>query len=106
MDEILEKNCVKDDSCKIETDKQRRTARVKVLFFARARDLAGVSEKFFEMEEGSTTLDCVKKIACELPDLNTLFDCMMVALNEEYVIEPHILKDGDELALIPPISGG
>eukprot|EP01018_Ginkgo_biloba_P030249 Gb_03351 [translate_table: standard] len=84
----------------------KKNVKVKVLFFARARDLAGISDKVLVMEEGSTTLDCVNKLLVQLPSLKEIYDCMAVALNETYTTESAVVKDGDELALIPPISGG
>ncbi|GLJ16740.1 hypothetical protein SUGI_0288050 [Cryptomeria japonica] len=91
------------DKC---TQEQKKNMKVKVLFFARARDLAGVSDKVLDIEEGSTTLDCVNKLILQVPSLKAIYDCMAVALNEMYTSDSTIVKDGDELALIPPISGG
>ncbi|KAG8490340.1 hypothetical protein CXB51_015873 [Gossypium anomalum] len=51
---------------------------IKVLFFAKARDIVGLTELSMEVSSGSTTQDCLNKL----------------------------VKDKDELAIIPPISGG
>jgi len=100
------KNCDVESKELVKDTNEEKNVKVKVLFFARARDLAGVSEKLLFIEEGSTALDCIKKLLVELPSLKEIYDCMAVALNEMYVTDSTVVKDGDELALIPPISGG
>ncbi|GLJ47197.1 hypothetical protein SUGI_0996320 [Cryptomeria japonica] len=65
--------------------------KVKVLFFARARDLAGVSDKVLDIEEGSTTLDYVNKLILQVPSLKAIYDCMAMALNEVYTSDSTIV---------------
>ncbi|GLJ45718.1 hypothetical protein SUGI_0962170 [Cryptomeria japonica] len=74
--------------------------KVKVLFFARARDLARVSDKVLDIEEGSTTFDYVNKLILQVPSLKEIYDYMVEALNEMYTSDCTIVKYGDELALI------
>lgn len=80
--------------------------KVNVLLFARARELAGVPELEMEVAEGLTTDDCVTVVVQRFPALRAVQEVMVLALNQAYVGEPVVLKDGDELAFIPPISGG
>jgi len=81
------------------------TIRVSVRFFALLREQAGVSEQSYEIPRGSTAADLLAHVAT---DWNGSAASRMasVAVNREYVPRDHVLRDGDEVALIPPVSGG
>lgn len=83
---------------------------VKVLLFASAREAAGnISETSLSLDEGATTTIFRRVMAEKYPGLSSLVldeDSLTLALNEEYIESEVVLKNGDTIALIPPISGG
>lgn len=84
-----------------------KSVQIKVLFFAKARDITGgLTELQLEVSQGSTTEDCLNKLVDKFPGLEEIRKCIVVAVNEEYATESAVVKDKDELAIIPPISGG
>jgi MoaE-MoaD fusion protein len=80
---------------------------VEVRLFAMLRERAGSDSVTVEVPDGATVRDAVDALAREHP-LGELLARMPVvmAVNREYVAEERHLQEGDELALIPPVSGG
>ena len=76
---------------------------IKVLLFAHLQEAVGQSKVMVELE-GCTVLDVKKWMEKEYPQLS--LEQMMAAVNEEFVTDDAVVKDGDTLAFIPPISGG
>ena len=79
---------------------------VKVLFFASCRDIAGCREKDWEIPEEATVGDLKDRLVAVYGGLERLRDSLAVAVNTEYADDSTVLSDGDEVALIPPVSGG
>ncbi|MGE5590453.1 MAG: molybdopterin converting factor subunit 1 [Bacillota bacterium] len=74
--------------------------------FAAAADATGARRLDWELPDGATVADLRQALAERLPGLARLAPLVMVAVNREYVQPDHALRDGDEVALIPPVSGG
>jgi molybdopterin converting factor subunit 1 len=74
---------------------------ISVRLFAVLREQAGVRERRLEVPEGTTVADVWARL-----DLGEEPQGLLYALNREYVERAVALSDGDELALIPPVSGG
>lgn len=80
--------------------------RVRVKLFAVLRDRAGASEFPLELDVGATVAAAREAIAREHPSLAPHLGRVAFAVNQSYAKPDEILKPGDELALIPPVSGG
>ena len=80
--------------------------RVAVKLFALYRDLTGTSEVSLELPAEATVADLCREIRRRLPALPQEPYPLVVAVNQEYADDEHPLQDGDEAALIPPVSGG
>jgi molybdopterin synthase sulfur carrier subunit len=79
---------------------------IKVLFFGITKDKTGVAETKIQFDSENFDLDKLKNSLNErFPRLAT--ECVYkFAVNNEYVIGNQKLNNGDEVALIPPVSGG
>jgi sulfur-carrier protein len=75
----------------------------KVLFFAHLREAVG--EEFLKIDVSGKT---VAELKAELArNYNLLkLDTVMTAINEEFAQDNEVIQDGDEVAFIPPVSGG
>jgi molybdopterin converting factor subunit 1 len=78
--------------------------KVQLLLFAQAREIVGDGQIGYEIDEGTVVSGLLKKLMNQFPRLKDLE--MKVAVNSEYVENTHILHDNDEIAIVPPISGG
>jgi MoaE-MoaD fusion protein len=79
---------------------------ITVKFFAMMREKLGIRETAFELPEGSRVSDVQARVDEMAPDLAPLFARSMVMRNQEYADPGDLLADGDEIAFIPPVSGG
>src|SRR3972149_6705171 len=80
--------------------------KAKVRLFARLADLAGARETEVELGEGLSVAEAFGELCRRFPKMAGLAGSLMYAVNAEYVSPEHPLREGDELALIPPVSGG
>jgi molybdopterin converting factor subunit 1 len=80
--------------------------RITVKLFAILREKAGVSEALMELPAGATAAAAAREIGRRFPVIADAIGKAALAVNMEYVPADKPLSDGDELALIPPVSGG
>ena len=78
---------------------------VRVRLFASAREAAGVGQLLVDLPSGHAVRDAIAAVTTLHPLVGEIRQ-MIVAKNREYVGLDEQLADGDELALIPPVSGG
>jgi molybdopterin converting factor subunit 1 len=79
---------------------------VSIKLFAAARELAGQSEVTLKLPPGADVAELRQTLAAELPALSPLTARSLIALNAEYAADNNPITEGDDLALIPPVSGG
>lgn len=77
---------------------------VTVRCFAMVRELLGQDRLEVELPDGASVEDLLRKLADDSPELPRL--PLAFAVNQAYAKSDHVLAEGDEVALIPPISGG
>ncbi len=80
--------------------------RVQVVFFGILKDLAGGSERQLELPTGATAADLWTALQAQTPGLDRFRKSVAVAVNQQYSEPGALLHDGDEVALLPPVSGG
>ncbi len=77
-----------------------------VKLFAILKEKAGTSELTLDLPDSSTVADLLQEMERIHPGLVIGVGQTMIAVNTEYATESQMLNDGDEVALIPPVSGG
>ncbi len=80
--------------------------RVTVKLFARLRDVAGTSEIVREVPAGTTVRSVWSELAAEFPEIASYERSISAAINADYAKMDEVLADGDEVAFLPPVSGG
>jgi MoaE-MoaD fusion protein len=80
--------------------------RVTVRLFAGQRDIVGVAELHYELEPGATVGTLWESLVARYPRLNGFSRRVLYAVNTEWSDLDSELHDGDEVAFIPPVSGG
>jgi molybdopterin synthase catalytic subunit len=79
--------------------------RVRVLFFGMLKDFAGKSGDWLDLPDGAVVRDVLAHYA-EVPQVRDVMGSLAVAVNREYAGPETVLKTGDEVGLLPPVSGG
>jgi molybdopterin synthase catalytic subunit len=80
--------------------------KLKVLFFGGLKREAGAHERWIELNNGTTVGELLQYLREDDPRLSPQLEVTAVAVGDRIVDENHELKEGDEVALLPPVSGG
>jgi MoaE-MoaD fusion protein len=80
--------------------------RVRVLFFGRLKDIVGRSDEAAELPEGSRVEDAFAHYRSAYPSLGALRSSVAASVNQELAAWNAPLRSGDEVAFLPPVSGG
>jgi molybdopterin synthase catalytic subunit len=77
-----------------------------VLFFGRIRELCGLSEESAQIAKGATLDDLFSSYATRFPELSSFRNSLVASRNQEFAAWGTKMTDGDEIAFLPPVSGG
>jgi molybdopterin converting factor subunit 1 len=80
--------------------------RVTVRLFARLREIAGAAEVARDVAPGATIRGVWRQLAAEFPALEPYERSVSTAVNADYARMDTELREGDEVAFLPPVSGG
>ena len=79
---------------------------VKVLFFGRLRELTGLDEESVEQPASATLSDVFDVYSARYPQLAAFRPSLVASRNQEFATWDTRLSPGDEIAILPPVSGG
>lgn len=80
--------------------------RVRVLFFGRLKEIVGATEQEAELSDGARVQDLFERYGRRFPELADFRSSIAASVNQEYAEWRAQLKSGDEVAFLPPVSGG
>jgi molybdopterin synthase catalytic subunit len=80
--------------------------RVTVLFFGVLKEMLGGESQLLDLPHGATVNAVLRHYSERLPKQPKLWPSLAVAVNQSYALGSCVLRDGDEVALLPPVSGG
>jgi MoaE-MoaD fusion protein len=80
--------------------------RVKVLFFGMLKDLAGKDSDTLELSDGARVEDLLQFWRGSIARFSEYEKSLALAVNQQYAPASTVLRDGDEVAVLPPVSGG
>lgn len=80
--------------------------KVRVRCFAAVREIVGVGDLVVDLPEGSTLDQLIHQLQAQFPQLQALTGSLLFSVNREYAATDKRLAAGDEVAFIPPVSGG
>ena len=80
--------------------------RVKVLLFGQLKDIVGRAEESLDLEPGTNMAAIVAHYSERYPQFQGLTKSIACSINQEYAQGTAVLREGDEVGLLPPVSGG
>ena len=87
-------------------EKAAPAIRVKVLFFGRLKEIVGLAEHCIEVAAGGSLEELFSRYTARHPDLARYRSSLVATRNQEFTAWNTLLHAGDEVAFLPPVSGG
>ena len=85
---------------------RERRVQVRVLFFGAAREMAGSAEMELQLRAPASAASAFEEVLARYPGLRRFGRSLLFAVNQEYAHGEMEVREGDELAIFPPVSGG
>jgi molybdopterin converting factor subunit 1 len=80
--------------------------KIHILYFATFRDLTGLREEDISLSNNATVVDLKDQLIIHHPPVEDALPTAVIAINREFAFDEDELRDGDEVAIFPPVSGG
>ncbi len=80
--------------------------RVKVLFFGRLKEIVGRAEESIDLDQGARIEELFAYYSVRHPELTRFRPSLVASCNQEFAAWSTPLNSGDEVAFLPPVSGG
>ncbi|MBV9007815.1 MAG: MoaD/ThiS family protein [Verrucomicrobia bacterium] len=80
--------------------------KVRAEFYSRLREIVGAPAVQIELPAGARVLDLVRKLLSEYPRLRDFERSMLFGVGVEFVQLEYALRDGETIAIMPPVQGG
>ena len=80
--------------------------KVKIIFFSILREKLNLREIYIDCDNNTTLVEAIEILKVKVDITSWDLKHCMFAVNQDYVENNYILKIGDEIAIIPPVSGG
>jgi molybdopterin converting factor subunit 1 len=80
--------------------------RVRVLLFGQLKDIVGRQEETVDLDSGARLSAVMEHYSSRYPKFQGLTESIACSINQEYAQGAAVLKEGDEVGLLPPVSGG
>jgi molybdopterin converting factor small subunit len=80
--------------------------KIEVQFYAQLRDVVGVSNLNLDLPEGATVAELIEKIYQLRPALRAHDKNILLGAGVNFVERNHMLSEGEEIAIMPPVQGG
>ncbi|MGQ9587936.1 MAG: MoaD/ThiS family protein [Thermoplasmata archaeon] len=80
--------------------------RIKVKLYASFRDIVGAKDEDLEFQDGMTVQMLLEDYIRRFPKMARYREHIILSVNKEYGPPGKVLKDGDEVSFLPPVSGG
>lgn len=80
--------------------------KITIKMFAKIRDMVGADEVPLEVPDGCTVAELLAKLEEHHPNVSGMLAKSMVAIDNEFAAGDQVLTETDEVAILPPVSGG